>query len=88
MVHKQKLKHETEVRKNWQDMAKKKEEEAAMFKEQVIKATQELQSEKMEHKKTQDGLALKVERLKIYEKEKKNWDKTGPNTHSKRRASK
>ena len=30
---KQKLKHETETRKNWQEMAKKKEEEASIFKE-------------------------------------------------------
>ena len=68
---KQRLKMETEARKTWQEMSRKKDDDLAMMKNQLMKVTQEVESEKAAHQKTQTSLQLKVERLKIAEAQNK-----------------
>ena len=46
---KSRLKNETETRKNWQDIAKKKDEDMSSFKQQLISLTREVESEKLAH---------------------------------------
>ena len=64
---KQKLKYETESRKNWQEISRKKEEDIALVKQELMSVTREYDAEKAAHGKTQAGLQLKVERLRIAE---------------------
>ena len=49
---KQRLKMETEARKTWQDMSRKKDEDIQTMKQQLMKVTQEVESEKAAHQKT------------------------------------
>ena len=67
----QRLKTEQEQRKKYWDIAKRREEELTVYKEQLINTGKELQAEKDMHAKTQVSLQLKAERLKITEKELK-----------------
>jgi len=53
---KQRLKQETESRKQWQEISRKKEEDLSTYKHQLIKVTKEAEYEKEAHKKTQQGL--------------------------------
>ena len=66
---KMRLKQETEQKKNWMDISKKKDEDLASFKQQLIKVTKEVEVEKAAHAKTQTGLHLKTERLRIAEQQ-------------------
>ena len=49
---KHRLKQETDSRKNWQEISRKKDEELNMFREQVFKVTKDFQAEKEAHQKT------------------------------------
>jgi hypothetical protein len=49
---KHRLQKEVDQRKNWQEISKKKDEELSVFKDQLCRATDELQKEKEAHKKT------------------------------------
>ena len=53
---KQRLKMETEARKTWQDMSRKKDEDIQTMKQQLIQVTKEVESEKAAHQKTQTSL--------------------------------
>ena len=68
---KQRLKQETDAKKNWQDISRKREEDLQAFKQQLITVTKEVDTEKAAHAKTQTGLHLKTERLRIAEMQNK-----------------
>ena len=72
---KHRLKNETESRKNWQDIAKKKDDDMNAFKQQIVSLAKEVDHEKRAHSKTQQGLQLKLERLKIAESQNKKLQK-------------
>lgn len=69
------MKNETESRKNWQDIAKKKDDDMSAFKQQIVSLAKEVEQEKSAHSKTQQGLQLKIERLKIAESQNKKLQK-------------
>lgn len=64
---KQRLNKETESRKNWQEISRKKDEDLTLYKSQVAQLTKESEEEKSAHQKTLTSLNLKMERLKIVE---------------------
>ena len=45
----QRLNKEVEARKKWQEISRTKDEDLSIFKSQVVKLTQEAESEKMAH---------------------------------------
>ena len=53
---KQRLKMETEARKTWQDMSRKKDDDLNLYKQQLMQVTQEVENEKNAHQKTQTSL--------------------------------
>lgn len=49
---KSRFKCETDSRKNWQEISKKKEQDLDLFKQQLIQVTREYEQEKQAHQKT------------------------------------
>ena len=68
---KSRLKQESDSRKNWQDISKKKDDDLNAIKQQLMIITKEVDQEKAAHAKTQTGLHLKTERLRIADQQNK-----------------
>lgn len=64
---KQRLKQETEQRKKWHEMCKKKDEEAGAAREKLAQMTKEFEGEKAAHMKTQTLLQQKIEKIRNIE---------------------